>query len=51
MADIQSTQTLKYKTVGSLDIYLDVYLPKSANNVPVLLWFHGGGLLYASRSR
>lgn len=51
MAGIVPTKTLKYKTAGDLDIYLDVYLPTSANNVPVLLWFHGGGLLYACSLR
>lgn len=44
-------QTLTYKTVGSLPIKLDLYLPsKSTSNPPILLWFHGGGLLQGSRS-
>lgn len=46
MADILPTQTITYKSVNGLDIALDVYLPSNANRVPVLLWFHGGGLLY-----
>ena len=45
MADIKPTQTLVYKTVGQLEIPLDIYLPENASKVPVFLWFHGGGLL------
>lgn len=45
MSDIQPTKTIVYKTVGKLEISLDVYLPDQADKVPVLLWFHGGGLL------
>lgn len=40
-----------YKTVGSLDIPLDIYLPSNAKNVPILLWFHGGGLLQGHRRK
>lgn len=46
MADINPTKTITYKTVGKLEIPLDLYLPQNAEKVPVLLWFHGGGLLY-----
>lgn len=42
-------QTITYKTVGKLEIPLDLYLPDNAKNVPVLLWFHGGGLLQGVR--
>ncbi|KAK6389769.1 hypothetical protein LTR65_006251 [Meristemomyces frigidus] len=42
-------ETIIYKTVGTLEIPLDVYLPDHAKNVPVLLWFHGGGLLQGAR--
>lgn len=40
-----------YKTVGSCDIHVDVHLPKTpvAYPLPILLWFHGGGLLQGSR--
>ncbi|KAF9479899.1 alpha/beta-hydrolase [Pholiota conissans] len=37
-----------FKQVDGLDIVMDVYLPATAtkgNPVPVLLWWHGGGLL------
>nr|POE63029.1 molybdopterin synthase sulfur carrier subunit [Quercus suber] len=46
----QIAQTIFYKTVGSVDIPLDIYLPATATNVPVLLWFHGGGLLQNKRT-
>jgi acetyl esterase/lipase len=39
-------QTICYKKVGQLHIQLDLTLPPNAYKVPVLLWFHGGGLLY-----
>lgn len=42
-------KTLVYKTVKSLEIPIDVHLPNSAKNVPILLWFHGGGLLQGKR--
>lgn len=46
---IPSSQTLIYKRVGKLNIELELYLPPSPSNVPVLLWFHGGGLLQGQR--
>lgn len=44
--------TVTYKTIGSLSIKLDIYLPHApAHNVPILLWYHGGGLLQGYRTR
>lgn len=45
-------QSITYKTVGSLPINLDFYLPSTApnTNCPILVWFHGGGLLQGSRA-
>lgn len=52
MADIIPTKTIVYKTVGSLEISLDIYLPSTdAQKLPVLLWFHGGGLLQGHRDQ
>ena len=45
MADIKPTKTITYKKVGNLEIPLDLYLPEKGESVPLLLWFHGGGLL------
>ncbi|USW47297.1 Putative alpha/beta hydrolase-3 [Septoria linicola] len=51
MTDINPTKTIVYKTVGKLDISLDIYLPsKTAQKVPILLWYHGGGLLQGHRN-
>jgi hypothetical protein len=48
MADtgIKPSKTVTYKVVGKLEIPLDIYLPKDTKKAPILLWFHGGGLLY-----
>ncbi|KAK0270681.1 hypothetical protein LTR35_013963 [Friedmanniomyces endolithicus] len=43
-------RTFTYKKVNTLEIPLDFYPPDSAHNVPILLWFHGGGLLQRKRS-
>ncbi|KAJ5693388.1 hypothetical protein N7462_002811 [Penicillium macrosclerotiorum] len=49
MASINPDHTIAYKRVGSLEIPMDIYLPKDKKNAPVLLWFHGGGLLQGRR--
>jgi acetyl esterase/lipase len=48
MADtgIKPTKTVTYKVVAKLEILLDVYLPKDTKKAPIILWFHGGGLLH-----
>ncbi|TKA75652.1 hypothetical protein B0A55_05004 [Friedmanniomyces simplex] len=43
-------RTFTYKKLDRLEIPLDFYLPEDAKNVPVLLWFHGGGLLQGKRT-
>ncbi|KAM0750108.1 alpha/beta-hydrolase [Meredithblackwellia eburnea MCA 4105] len=45
------TSTYTFKTVGSLQIEADVFLPQdeSKKDLPILLWFHGGGLLMSMR--
>ncbi|KAJ7091268.1 Alpha/Beta hydrolase protein [Mycena epipterygia] len=43
---------LVYSRVDGLDITLDVFLPESAtetSKAPVLVWWHGGGLLQGTR--
>lgn len=49
MASSTKPQTITYKSVKSLQIPFDVYLPANPKSVPVLLWFHGGGLLQGRR--
>ncbi|KAK7005618.1 polyketide synthase [Favolaschia claudopus] len=43
---------LAYKNVDGLNLTMDVFLPANAtetSKVPILLWFHGGGLLQGTR--
>lgn len=47
---LSPTQSLTYKRIGDLKIELELYLPQGPNNAPVLLWFHGGGLLQGQRN-
>ncbi|KAL2820115.1 Alpha/Beta hydrolase protein [Aspergillus granulosus] len=49
MASIRPTQTIFYKTIGEVQIPMDIYLPRDAHKSPILLWFHGGGLLQGRR--
>ncbi|KAK7434585.1 hypothetical protein VKT23_020121 [Stygiomarasmius scandens] len=41
-----------FKQADGIDIYMDIYLPDTAtknNPAPILLWWHGGGLLQGTR--
>lgn len=50
MADVKPAKKgIVYKRVGKLEIPLDLYLPNNAKTLPILLWFHGGGLLQGRR--
>ncbi|OJJ02488.1 hypothetical protein ASPVEDRAFT_41976 [Aspergillus versicolor CBS 583.65] len=49
MASIKPSTTITYKTIGSLQIPMDIYLPPNPTKAPILLWFHGGGLLQGRR--
>jgi acetyl esterase/lipase len=40
-----SVQTFTYKTVGPLEIHLDVYGATGEVKKPVLVWIHGGALI------
>lgn len=46
-----SKHSIVYKVVEGLDISFDLYLPPNAKTVPILLWFHGGGLLQGHREK
>lgn len=41
--------TYTYKTVGNLDIHADVYRYPGKEVLPVIIWIHGGALVYGSR--
>jgi acetyl esterase/lipase len=42
-------QTHTFKTVGDLNIQLDVYRPADTKARPVVVWIHGGALVMGSR--
>jgi acetyl esterase/lipase len=44
-----SKRGIVYKVVDGLEITLDIHVPATAEAVPILLWFHGGGLLQGHR--
>ena len=46
-----SRQSIVYKVVEGLEISFDLYLPPNAKAVPILFWFHGGGLLQGHREK
>ena len=43
------TRTYSYKRIGSHEIRADVYCPDARSRAPVVLWLHGGGLIFGSR--
>jgi len=45
-----SKQTCVYKTVGDCNIHADVYRPADKMSRPVILWLHGGALIWGSRT-
>jgi len=42
-------QTVIYRTVGPLEIPADVFLPTGTGPHPVVLWIHGGALIFGDR--
>ncbi|EIN13448.1 alpha/beta-hydrolase [Punctularia strigosozonata HHB-11173 SS5] len=44
-----SPKTLIYSRVGDLEIKIDVYVPETTGEAPIVLWYHGGGLTSGSR--
>ncbi len=43
-------KTYVYKTVGDIDIEADVYRADNDDDQPVLMWIHGGALIFGNRS-
>ena len=43
------TRTFSYKRIGPHEIRADVYRPDAGSRAPVVLWLHGGGLIFGSR--
>ena len=44
-------RTYVYKTVGDCLIHADVFRPADRQSRPVILWLHGGALIWGSRTR
>jgi acetyl esterase/lipase len=49
-AEAERPQTVTYRTVGSLAIPADVFRPAGPGPHPVVLWIHGGALVFGDRS-
>ena len=47
--DAHSKEAFTYKKVRDLEIKADVYRPVREGRHPVILWIHGGGLIFGSR--
>ena len=47
----RTDQTYVYKTVGDCSIHADVIRPSDKQPRPVILWLHGGALIWGSRTR
>jgi acetyl esterase/lipase len=43
------TRTYSYKRIGTNGLLADVYHPDAASSPPVVVWLHGGGLIFGSR--
>lgn len=48
--ETESKASFTYKRVGSTDIKADVYRSPGLDSRPVILWIHGGALIFGSRS-
>lgn len=47
--NVKGPKTVVYATKGNVEIPLDLYLPREATRLPILLWFHGGTKVMASQ--
>lgn len=46
----QTEETVVFERVGTLAIQADVYRPQGPGPFPVILWIHGGALIFGDRS-
>lgn len=49
-ASRESKTTFIYKRIDNDDIRADVYRPRETGLRPVIVWIHGGALIFGSRS-
>lgn len=50
MDSFQRIDNIKYAAADNHDLLLDLYLPQSKNNPPLLVWIHGGAWRAGSKS-
>src|SRR3984957_17629211 len=48
-SDIVERRSLAYVMHGGLSQTLDLYSPKKARKVPLIVWIHGGGFLFGTK--
>ena len=48
-SDIVERKNLAYVTHGGPSQTLDLYAPKKAKEVPLIVWIHGGAFLFGSK--
>jgi acetyl esterase/lipase len=48
-SDIVERRSLAYVMHGGLSQTLDLYAPKKARKVPLIVWIHGGGFLFGTK--
>jgi acetyl esterase/lipase len=48
-SDIVERKNLAYVTQGGPSQTLDLYAPKKAKEVPLIVWIHGGAFLFGSK--
>ena len=40
---------IPYKQIGDITLFLDLYMPESEKNPPLIMWIHGGAWMYGDR--
>ncbi|MCE0495804.1 alpha/beta hydrolase [Vibrio salinus] len=43
-------RNIAYKKVGKTSLDLDLYLPKDAKNIPLIVWVHGGAWMHGDKT-
>lgn len=51
LGKVKQTPDLVYATVGGQELQLDLHVPTSVSNPPLMVWIHGGGWRGGSRKK